>query len=193
MSHVESGSSGEARRVRKGEDVAAVHAAATSSWFGRYCCWSMVLGFVSFPAPVFALLISLSFQSVPGSVQLTGAGTTSAMLDFGQVSAFEPLKPGVTRTVGASNYTISTSFGVRGTYLLLGGILSPNYTLRARLQSPQPLTWRVDGVSMSTAAATIATSQPYGPIVPHTLAFVVPFSHPAGSVTTVLEVTAIAN
>jgi hypothetical protein len=161
-------------------------------FLGRHFRWSLVLGFVCFPAPVFALLISMSFESVPGSVPLAGAGTTNATLNFGRVSAFEPVSAGVTRTPGASSYTISTSFGVRGTHLL-GGILSPNYTLRARLQSPQTLTWRVDGVTMSTAAATIATSQPYGPIVPHTLAFVVPFSQSAGSVTTVLEVTAIAN
>lgn len=166
--------------------------AATSSWFRRYCPWSLVLGFVFFPAPVWALIISLSFESVSGSVPLTGAGTTNATLDFGRVSAFESVGAGVTRTVGASNYTISTRFGVRGTHLL-GGIASPNYTLQARLRSPHALTWRVDGVTMSTAAATIATSQPYGPVVPHTLAFVVPFSYTAGTVTTVLEVTAIAN
>jgi hypothetical protein len=193
MSQGENALSGEAVRVRGGDDAAAVGTAARSSWLGRYCCWSLVLGFVFFPAPVSALLISLSFQSVPGSVPLTGAGTPNAMLDFGRVSAFEPVKPGVTRTVAASNYTIATNFGVRGTYLLLGGVLSPNYTLQARVQSPQALTWRVDGVTLSTAAATIATSQPYGPVVPHTLAFVVPFSHSAGAVTAVLEVTAIAN
>lgn len=164
-----------------------------SGFFRGYGRWSLVLGFVFFPAPVFALLISMSFDSVSGSVPLTGAGTTNATLNFGRVSAYEPLNAGVTRAVGASNYTISTRFGVRATYLLLGGILSPNYTLQARLRTAQPLTWRVDGVTMSTTAATIATSQPYGPVVPHTLAFVVPFTQPAGAVTTVLEVTAIAN
>jgi hypothetical protein len=163
-----------------------------SAFLGRHFRWSLVLGFVFFPAPVFALLISMSFESVPGSVPLTGAGTPNATLNFGSVSAFEPLGAGVTRTAGASNYTISTRFGVRGNHLL-AGVMSPNYTLQARLRNPQTLTWRVDGVTMSTAAATIATSQPYGPIVPHTLAFVVPFSQAAGAVTTVLEVTAIAN
>jgi hypothetical protein len=162
-----------------------------SALLGRHFRWSLVLGFVFFPAPVFALLISMSFESVPGSVPLTGAGTTNAILNFGNVSAFEPLGAGVTRTAGASDYTISTRFGVRGNHLL-GGILSPNYTLQARLRNPQTLTWRVDGVTMSTAAATLGTS-PYGPIVPHTLAFVVPLSQPAGAVTIVLEVTAIAN
>ena len=164
-----------------------------SELFGRHFRWSLVLGFVFFPAPVFALLITLAFESVPGSVPLTGAGTTNATLNFGSVSAFEPLNPGVSRTVGASSYTISTSFGVRSNYLLLPGILSPHYTLRARLRNPQTLTWRVDGVTMSTANATIATAQSYGPNIPHTLSFVVPFSHAAGAVAPVLEVTVIAN
>ena len=153
--------------------------------------WSLVVGLVLFPAPAFALLISLSFESIPGSVPLTGAGSSDATLNFGRVSAFEPVNTGVTRTPGASNYTISTSFGVRSTHAL--PLTSPNYTLRARLLSAQPLTWRVDGVIMSTSAATIATSQPYGVVVPHTVSFVVPLSQSAGAVNTVLEVTAIAN
>jgi hypothetical protein len=157
----------------------------------RYYRWSLVLGFVLFPAPVFALLISLSFESIPGSVPLTGAGGKNGALNFGTVSAFEPLNTGVTRTPGALSYTVSTRFGVRSTHLI--PLLSPNYTLRARLLSAQPLTWRIDGVTMSTSPATIATAQPYGPVVPHTVACVVPFSRPAGAVNTVLEITAIAN
>jgi hypothetical protein len=157
---------------------------------GRPHWCSLVLGFVLFPAPAFALIITLSFESVPGSVPLTGAGTPNATLSFGNVSAFEPLNPGVNRTVGASSYTISTSVGVRVTRVVS---LSPNYTLQARLQSGHPLTWKLDGVTLSTTPATISTSQPFGSTVPHTLAFVVPFSHAAGAVTTVLEVTAIGN
>jgi hypothetical protein len=164
---------------------------AAASRFGRGFLWSLVLGFVFFPAPVFALLMTLSFESIPGSVPLVGAGDNNATLNFGNVSAFEPLTTGVTRTAGASNYTVSTRFGVRATNLL--GLLSAGYTLRARLRSAQPLTWKVDGVTMSTSLATVAPSLPYGAIVPHTLAVVVPFSQPAGAVTMVLEVTAIAN
>ena len=152
---------------------------------------SLVLALVLFPGPVFALLITLSFESVPGSVPLAGAGTNDAMLNFGNVSAFEPLSTGVSRTTAGSSYTVSTRFGVRSTNLL--GLVSPSYTLQARLRSGHALAWRVNGVAMSTSPSTIATSQPYGPVVPHTLSFVVPFSHPAGAVTTVLEVTAIAN
>jgi hypothetical protein len=159
--------------------------------FGRFYLWSLVLGLVCIPAPVYALLISMSFESVANSVPLTGAGSSAATLSFGHVSAFEPLNTGVSRTVGGSSYTISTSFGIRATHLL--SLLSPNYTVQARLGTANVLAWRVDGFTMSTSATTIATSQPYGATIPHTLAFVVPFSATAGPVTTVLEVTAIAN
>lgn len=172
-------------------DAARENAVASASWGRRCYRASLAVALLLCPAPAFALLITMTFQSVSGSVSLTGAGTDTAALNFGSVSAFEPLNAGVTRAVGASSYTISTRFGVRATHVL--GLLSSGYTVQARLVSANALTWRVDGVTMSTTAATVGTSQPYGSVVPHTLAFVVPFSQPAGAVTTVLEVTAIAN
>ena len=185
MMHEHIGLSREATGVGDaGGARAAVRTAAISSWSGRHR-WILVLGFVLFPTPLFAI-ITISVQSVPGARPVTGG----VVLDFGSVSAFEALPSGVTRTVGASNYTISTSFGVRVTRLVS---LSPNYTLQARLQTAHALSWQLDGVAMSTSAATVATSLPYGTTVPHTLAFVVPFAHAAGAVSTVLEVTAIAN
>lgn len=171
-------------------DATGAGGATPSRSLARACRWSLVLGFVCFPVPAFALLINMSFETVSGSVALTGAGNT-AMMNLGSVSAFEPVNPGVTRTVGASSFTISTRFGVRATHLL--PLLSPHYTLRARLQSGSPITWQVDGVTMSTSFATFSASQPYGPAVAHTVAFVVPFSRPAGTVSTVFEVTAIAD
>lgn len=157
----------------------------------RYWRGSLILAFVLLPSPVAALLITMTFESVPGFVALSGAGTTNATLNLGRVSAVEPLGAGVTRTVGAASYNIATRFGVRTTHSL--GLVSSGYTLQARLASAHVLTWRVDGLMMSTSPATLSTSQPYGSIVPHTLDFTVPFSQVAGPVTTVLEVTAIAN
>lgn len=123
--------------IRHPGDAAGANTAATSRC-GRHYRWSLVLGFVLFPAPVFALLISISFGSVPGSVPLSGAGSNSASLDFGNISAFQPLKTGVSRASAASSYTVSSRFGVRATHLL--GLASPSYTLQARLLSAQPLT-----------------------------------------------------
>jgi hypothetical protein len=149
----------------------------------------MVLAFLLVPAPAFALIL-LSFHAAPGAVLVVGEGTANAVLNFGSVSAFEPLPLGVSRSVGSSSYTLSTTFGVRVVRLVS---LSATYTLRARLQSAQALSWQVDGVTMSTSETTVATGQPFGLTVPHTVAFEVPFNHPAGPVTTVLEVIAIAN
>lgn len=151
--------------------------------------WTLVLGFVFFPAPLFAL-ITLSFQSIPGSVPIVGAGTPTGIMSYGNVTAFGPLPAGVSRTVGTSDYTISTSFGVRVAKLLTA---SPHYTLQARLSGPNGLTWKMNGTALSTSPATVATLQPYATTIPHTLAFVVPFTRPAGAVTTIFEVTAIAN
>lgn len=172
-------------------DAARPKGAASARTFARGGRWGLVLGFVCFPVPAFALLINMSFESIPGAVPLTGNGSQTATLNFGSVSAFEPLNTGVNRTVGASSYTVSTRFGVRATHLL--SLLSPNYTLTGRLQSGSVITWQLDGVTMSTSPATIATSQPYGPTVAHTIAFAVPFSRPAGAIGTVFEITAIAN
>lgn len=149
----------------------------------------LALGLVLFPAPLFAL-ITLSLETVPGSPPLVISGTPIAIMGFGTVSPFEPLGPGLNRSVGSSDYTISASFGVRVTKVLSS---SSNYTLRARLQSASPLTWKINGNTLTTGATTVATLQPYGTAVPHTVAMVIPFTQPGGAVSTVIEVTAIAN
>lgn len=156
-------------------------------WF-RQPLWALVLGIVLFPAPLFAI-ITISVQSVSGSRPIVGSGGPVALLDFGRVSAFEPLAAGVTRTLGASDYTLSSGFGVRVTKVPGGS----SYTLQARLQSAHVLTWRVDGVTLSTSPVTVATMQPFSKTIPHTLAFQVPYTHASGLVTTIVEVTAIAN
>src|SRR5687768_13454592 len=101
-----------------------------------------------FPTAVFGQLtgIELTFQSVSGGASLAGAGTGSATLAFGTVSAFGALQSGVTRTSTSSDYTLSTPFGVRVSKSAL--VLSSSYTLRSRLQSASTLAWRVDGVTM---------------------------------------------
>jgi hypothetical protein len=149
----------------------------------------LVVGFLLFPAPLFAI-ITIAVQSAPGGRPVGGSGLPFVALNYGTVSAFEPLPAGVSRAMGASDYTLSTNFGVRVTKILSG---SASYTLQARLQSAQPLTWRMNGVVLSTTATTVATLQPYATLIPHSLAFVVPFTHPAGLVSTGVEVIAIAN
>jgi hypothetical protein len=158
---------------------------------GRTAMWLLLLACVTVPGDVMAG-ISLTLHSVSGSRPVSGAGTTNASLSFGTVSAFGPLAAGIDRVSTSSTYTISTDVGVRVTRDLLS-ILSTSYTLRARLQSTHPLTWRVGGVTMSTSYTTIVSGQPYESTVPRTIAVVVPFSRTAGSISAQLEVLAIAN
>jgi len=152
--------------------------------------WILVFALATIPAPPLAAAIALTFQAVAGGVSVVGEGTNVAILNLGTVSAFEPLGSGLSRTTAASDYTISTQFGVR-VVRILGS--SSNYTLQARLQLPHPLTWRVDGVTMTTNSATVATLQPYASTLSHTLAFIVPFSYASGVIDTAFEVMAIAN
>lgn len=136
------------------------------------------------------LPITLTFQSVSGGLPVSGAGTPVASLDFGNVSAYKPLGPGVSRSSTSTDYTISTQFGVRVTK---AGGPSPNYTLRARLISAHALTWEIGGVAMSTTYATVAYTQPYASTISHSLAFVVPLTFAAGTISTQLQVLAISN
>lgn len=152
--------------------------------------WIVIVALAAIPAELFSNAIDLTFHSVTGGVSVAGAGTNVASFDYGTVSAFDALGSGVSRTTTASDYTIETQFGVR---VVRNTGSSPNYTLRARLQNTDPLTWKVDGVTMTTNFTTVATLQPYDSILSHMLAFVVPFSRAAGSISTGFEVMAVAN
>jgi hypothetical protein len=134
--------------------------------------------------------IALTFQSIGGGVPLTGAGTNVAILNFGTVSAFGPVGSGVTRALAGSSYDISTMFGVRVDQILGG---SPNYTLRARILSVEPLAWEVNDVSLATDLRVVATLQNYGSTASHSIGFTVPFSAGAGLKQVSLEIVAVAN
>lgn len=152
-----------------------------------------VLAAVLFPTAVFGQLtgISLTFQSVAGGVSISGAGTGSATLGYGAVSAFGTVPSGVGRTVASFAYTLSTPVGVRVTKGAL--VLSSSYTLRSRLQAASAMAWTVDAVAMTTSYSTIDSSEPYASTRSHTLAFTVPFTQPAGATSTTFDVLAIAN
>ena len=159
----------------------------------RAAGWGVLLALAAAPASLSAQLlgIDLTFDSVAGSVPLAGAGTGTGVLNFGTVSAYQPVGGGVTRASTASDYTLSTQFAVRVTKALI--VLSSHYTLRARLTVAQPLTWTVNGTAMTTSFQTISTSQNYGTTAPYPVGFTVPLAAAAGAVSTTIEVMAIAN
>jgi hypothetical protein len=136
--------------------------------------------------------IGLTFENDAAGIALTGAGTTTATMAFGAVSAFGTLATsGVTRTVGASDFTVSSPFGVR---VLKANSTSSNYSLTAALGSADATnTWRVNAVALSTTPASLGSSYSYSSTIAHTLHLVVPMSATAGPVSRVVNFTATAN
>ncbi len=113
--------------------------------------------------------IALVFDTDPAGVTLGGAATSAATLNFGAISAFGPLAPGVTRTsVTTTNFTVRTIFDVQ---VIQGGLNSTSYTLRAQLGSALPtgFGFAIDGVTLANSPSSIQTSGTYDVNVPHNL------------------------
>ncbi|HLJ85970.1 MAG TPA: hypothetical protein VKZ53_04055 [Candidatus Angelobacter sp.] len=146
--------------------------------------------------------ISLIFDTdtTGNGVSLGNNGSSNATLDFGNISAFGPLTvPNVSRPlVTAANYTVQTTFDIQ---VILGGITSPNYTLKANLAAAAAtgLTYAVDAVTLTTAAQTIQTTGTYNQDVRHTLSLTVSTAAPGaggptlGAQSATLNFTATSN
>lgn len=136
--------------------------------------------------------ISLTFETVGAGVTLAGAGTNAATLAFGTVSAYNTIaQSGVTRTLGASDFTVSSPFGAR---VVQANSTSGNYTLAVALASSDAVnTWRVNSTTLTTSNQNLGASYAYASTITHTLYLTVPFSASAGAVNRVLNFTATAN
>ena len=144
--------------------------------------------------------IALQFDTDAAGVTLGAAGTAAATASFGTVSAFGPLSGGVTRpSVTAGNFTVRTIFDVQ---VSQGGLNSTTYTLKANLAAAAPtgLSYKIDAVTLTTAAQTIQTNGAYDADVPHNLDLVVSTSAPGAggpavntAITTTINFTATAN
>ncbi|MBV8151517.1 MAG: hypothetical protein JOY59_08170 [Candidatus Eremiobacteraeota bacterium] len=140
-----------------------------------------------------AASINLVFDSDASGVSLTGTGTNAATLAFGSVQAYGTAPgAGITRTVGATSFTVSTPFDVKVTE---ANSSSPNYQLTAQLASLDSTnTWQVGGVPVTSASpATITSSGAYGSDVSYALALTVPFSESSGTISNTVNFTATAN
>lgn len=144
--------------------------------------------------------IALVFDTDPAGVTLGGAATSAATLDFGSISAFGPLAPGVTRTsVTTTNFTVRTVFDVQ---VIQGGLNSTSYTLQAQLASALPtgFSFQIDGVTLVNGPSTIQTNGTYDVDVPHNLDLTVSTAAPGAGgpavgtpLTTVINFQASAN
>jgi hypothetical protein len=138
--------------------------------------------------------ISLVFNSDPAGVALTGSGSNTATLAFGTVQAFGGvLTTGVTRTAGATSFTVSSPVDV---FVDKANVASANYTLKAQLNAADAVnTWSVGGVPVTSAlAATITATGAYTTNVPETVALTIPFSTASGTnISNAINFTATAN
>lgn len=139
--------------------------------------------------------INLVFVHDTNGVALTsGEGTSTATLDFGNVSAFGALPINVSRpSVTATNFTVSTPVDV---VVTSANSSSANYLLKVELNNPRGTeTWAANGVAFdSTAAQTAVSAGTYGSKVPVTLALTIPFATTSGTtISNIVNFTASAN
>lgn len=135
--------------------------------------------------------IALTFENDGAGVAMTGAGTNAATMALGNISAYEAVSPGVTRTAAASDFTVSSPFGVR---VVKANTSSASYTLAAALGSVDTTnTWKINAITLTTTSQAVGSGYGYGSAVPHTMYLTVPFSASTGAISKVLNFTATAN
>lgn len=144
--------------------------------------------------------IALIFDTDPAGVPLGNSGTSAASVNFGNISAFGALSAGVTRpSVTAANFTVQTIFDVN---VNQGGLASLSYTLTANLAAAAPagFTYKIDAVTLTTAAQTISATGTYNTDVAHNLGLVVLTAAPGAGgpavgspITATINFTATAN
>jgi hypothetical protein len=144
--------------------------------------------------------LTLVFDTAAGGVALGNSGTSAANAGFGIISAFGPLAAGVTRpSVGPATFTVQTVFDVN---VIEGGLTSANYTLTANLAAAAAtgMSYKIDAVTLTTAAQTIQANGTYNTDVPHNLGLVVSMAAPGAGgpnvgfpITATINFTATAN
>lgn len=132
--------------------------------------------------------LQLVFNTATAPV-LTGAGTSTATLPFGTIQAYGgSLATGVTRTVGATDFTVSAPFSVNVTK---ANVTSPSYTLTANVTDATN-TWSIGSTAINGGGTVTATGT-YAADNTLTLNLKVPFSASAGAISKAITFTATAN
>ncbi len=138
--------------------------------------------------------INLTFVTDGSGVTLGGSGTNAASLDFGTVSQYGTPPTNVTRSIGASTFTVSTPFDISVTK---SNITSANYTLGAVLENVDAVnSYTIDTLALPTsptAPVSLTVVGAYASNASHTLALIIPFSENAVSISNTIDFLATAN
>jgi predicted secreted protein len=135
--------------------------------------------------------ISLTIESAGGTT--SGTGTAAATSDLGGISKYGSAPTGFTLARGASDWTISSTVGVK---VDKANLTSTDYTLTAQLGSAPAsgVVWKLNGSTLSdSAAATLTSTGTYGSTGSYSWDVVVADSAAAAAIDNAMDFTATSN
>lgn len=135
--------------------------------------------------------INLTFVTDASGLAVTGTGTSTASLPFGNVKMYSGTVPAnVTKTIGASSFSLATPFDVR---VDLANSASTTFTLTATLATADSTnTWLIGATDISDAAGHALTAAgEFGVAVPYTFKLTVPASATAGLISNSINFSAV--
>lgn len=135
--------------------------------------------------------INLTVESAGGTT--SGTGTAAATSALGSISKYSSAPTGFTLARGASDWTLSSTVGVK---VAKANLTSTDYTLTAQLGSAPAsgVTWKLNGSTLSDSAATTLTSTgTYGSTASYSWDIVVADSAAAAAIDNSISFTATSN
>lgn len=135
--------------------------------------------------------INLTIESAGGTT--SGTGTDAATSALGSISKYGSAPTGFTLARGASDWTLSSTVGVK---VDKANLTSTDYTLTAQLGSAAAsgIVWKLNGSTLSDSAATTLTSTgTYGSTGSYSWDIVVADSAAAAAIDNAISFTATSN
>jgi hypothetical protein len=135
--------------------------------------------------------INLTIESAGGTTG--GTGTAAATSALGTISKYSAAPTGFTLARGASDWTLSSTVGVK---VEKANLTSTDYTLDAQLGSAPAtgVVWKLNGSTLSDSAATTLTSTgTYGSTGSYSWDIVVADSAAAAAIDNAISFTATSN
>jgi predicted secreted protein len=135
--------------------------------------------------------INLTIESAGGTT--SGTGTAAVTSALGSISKYGSAPTGFTLARGASNWTLSSTVGVK---VEKANLTSTDYTLTAQLGSAPAsgITWKLNGSTLSDSSATTLTSTgTYGSTGSYSWDIVVADSAAAAAIDNAIDFTATSN
>lgn len=135
--------------------------------------------------------INLTIESAGGTT--SGTGTSAATSALGSISKYGSAPTGFTLARGASDWTLSSTVGVK---VDKANLTSTDYTLTAQLGAAPAsgVTWKLNGSTLSDSAATTLTSTgTYGSTGSYSWDIVVADSAAAAAIDNAMNFTATSN